>query len=133
MKIKTVSFSALFNLGNYSNEKIGFTVQLDEGETVDQVIESLRQKTRECALPNIDDVRNAIRQARLDLNDLENKLYKARKEWDATVEFLTKQGIKPDAAYMPRFNYLLPAIGEESIEVVDESIEVVDEKDDIHF
>ena len=33
MKIKTVEYSALINLGNYSNEKIGFTAEIHEAIT----------------------------------------------------------------------------------------------------
>lgn len=34
MQTKSVEYSKTFNLGNYSNEKIGLIVELQEGETV---------------------------------------------------------------------------------------------------
>ena len=60
MKIKTVQYLATVNLGNYSNEKIGFTADINEDDDAQQVIEVLRQKVKDCALPNIEDVQSEI-------------------------------------------------------------------------
>ena len=121
MKIKTVQYLATINLGNYSNEKIGFTADINEDDELKQAVEVLRQKVRDCALPNIEDVQSEIYKHQNELRRLENKLEKARSEWDATAEFLRAQGIKADAANMPQFTNLLPAIADER--VIDGEIE----------
>jgi phosphotransacetylase len=117
MKIKTVEYSALINLGNYSNEKIGFTAELAEEETVEQVIESLRQKVRENGGPNADEMYNKLYESRQALKELERKIQKAAQQWNATAEFLRAQGIKPDAVDLPQFTHLLPEVKEEHTRV----------------
>ena len=121
MKIKTVQYLATINLGNYSNEKIGFTADINEDDELKQAVEVLRQKVRDCALPNIEDVQSEIYKHQNELRRLKDKLEKARSEWDATAEFLRTQGIKADAANMPQFTNLLPAIADER--VIDGEIE----------
>lgn len=122
MEIKTVHYSALINLGNYSNEKIGFSAELSEGESVEQAIESLRQKIKEVAGLNAEEVDQLLYRGRREIKELERKLQKARQEWDATAEFLRAQGIKPDASDMPVFTRLLPEVKEESTRAVDGEI-----------
>lgn len=114
MLIKTVHYSALLNLGNYSNEKIGFTAELAEGETVEEVIEALRQKVKDNGGVNAEELYSSIYQGKTELKEIEKKINKARSEWDAVSEFLKTQGIKPDAAAMPKFTNLLPEVKEES-------------------
>lgn len=123
MKIKSVEYSALFNLGDYNNEKISFTADVEEGESVEEVVEKLRNKAKECALPNSDDIRDYIFRSQGELRKLEQKLHKARKEWDATAQFLRTQGIKVDATDMPQFDNLLPGIAEEKANVVQADLE----------
>lgn len=75
MKIKTIHYSALLNLGNYSNEKIGFTVQFEpEEETVDDVIDSLREKVKEVGGKNADEFYSKQLEARQRLAELESKI-----------------------------------------------------------
>lgn len=123
MKIKRVEYSALVNLGNYSNERISFTADLTDGETPETAIVQLRTKAQECALPNMDTTISDIYKAQKELKDLERKLVKARGEWNATAEFLRAQGIKTDASDMPQFNRLLAGLSEESVEVTEAEIE----------
>lgn len=115
MKIKTVHYLATINLGNYSNEKIGFAADVDDSETPEQVVEALRNKAQECALPNSENTYETIHKAQSELRDLERKLNKARSEWNATAEFLKAQGIKADAVNMPSFTNLLPGIAEDHV------------------
>lgn len=112
MKIKTIHYSALLNLGNYSNEKIGFTAELEEDETVEEVIEALKQKVEENGGQNAEEIYSNIYQGRNDLREIEKKINKARAEWDAVAEFLKMQGIKPDTPVMPKFTNLLPEVKE---------------------
>ncbi|MEH2069155.1 MAG: hypothetical protein V7K47_13510 [Nostoc sp.] len=44
MKIKLVHAHFLISIGDYSNERVGFTVELEEGETVKDVVATLRQQ-----------------------------------------------------------------------------------------
>ena len=118
-----VHYSALINLGNYSNEKIGFSAELSEGESVEETIELLRQKIKEVAGLNAEECDQLLYRGRREIKDLERKLQKARQEWNATAEFLRAQGIKPDANDMPLFTRLLPEVKAESSvdgEIVDD-------------
>lgn len=122
MQIKVVHYSALINLGNYNNEKIGFTAELGEGETPEQVIEALRQKIKDIAGLNAEEVERLLYKGRKEIEELERKMRKARQQWDATAEFLRAQGIKTDATDMPQFTHLLPEVKEESTGAIDGDI-----------
>lgn len=115
MKIKTVEYSALINLGNYSNEKIGFTAQLEEGETVEQVVEQLRQKVKDNGGVNAEELYDKLYKGRQELRALEAKIIKARQTWEQTAEFLKAQGLRPDAPPMPTFSNLLPEAKDEQV------------------
>lgn len=115
MKIKTVHYLATINLGNYSNERIGFTADIESGEDERQAIEILRQKVKECSLPNIEDVQREIYKSQTELSLIQSKLAKLRTQWDATAEFLRKKGIKTDAVDMPQFSLLLPSVSDEQV------------------
>lgn len=123
MRIKTIHYLATINLGNYSNEKIGFTADINEDEDEKQAIEILRQKSIDCALPDIDDVRQEIRKYADELRTIKKKLEKARGEWDSMAEFLRTQGIKTDSVNMPSFTNLLPQVSDE--QVIDGEIDEV--------
>jgi len=43
MKTKTVSYSKVFSLGNYENEKIGVEIEIQEGDDVQKAIQDARQ------------------------------------------------------------------------------------------
>ena len=131
MKIKTVQYMATVNLGNYSNEKIGFTAQLDDGDSPESVIEKLRQKAMDCALPNTNELFNEIRERGQELRALKQTLNKTRKQWESTAEFLRTQGIKPDVVDMPQFINLLPQIEGES--VIEGEMKDEDEDEDRFF
>ncbi len=42
MKIKRLHAPNLISTGNYNNERIGFSVELNEGESIESVVTSLR-------------------------------------------------------------------------------------------
>lgn len=123
MQIKTVHYSATINLGDYSNEKLGFTAQVAENESVEQVFEALKAHVRDLGGYNADQLYQAQSKGRAELAELERKICKARAEWDATAEFLRAQGIKLDAPVMPRFANLLSEVKEERFETVAGEIE----------
>lgn len=123
MQIRTVHYSALLNLGNYSNEKIGFTAQISEDETVEQVIEQLREKVKQNGGANAEELYETMWKGRRELAELERKIKKATDEWNATAEFLRAQGIKPESPNMPLFTNLLPEVQEENSGIIDGELE----------
>lgn len=133
MKIKKVHYLATLNLGNYSNEKIGFSAEIENGETPEQVLEQLREKVKGCALPNSEKLYSEIRDRKYALDALNEKIEKAKNQWNATAEFLRTQGIKPDAVDLPQFTHLLPQVESEHSEVSDGEVEDDDDDDDDGF
>jgi small-conductance mechanosensitive channel len=117
MKIKQVHAHFLISIGNYSNERIGFSVELDENETPEEAIKILRIKAAEIVGRPAQDLYDEKWRAEQAIRSLEGRLEVLRKEWDATAEFLKAQGIKSDASPMPQFNNLLKAakVEEESV------------------
>lgn len=123
MQIKQVHAYFLISIGNYSNERIGFTVELDEGESPEQAVAELREKAKTIVGQPADELYSEKYRIESAIRELERRLASLRKEWDATAEFLKAQGIRPDAPPMPQFNNLLKAakVEEEAIggELVD--------------
>lgn len=124
MKITQIHAHFLISIGNYSNERIGFSVELDEGETPESVVPTLRDKARAIVGKTAEELYSEKYGLEQAVRVLEKRLAKLRKEWDATSEFLRGQGIRPDAPSMPQFNNLLAAakVEEETIEGTLESI-----------
>ncbi|MHC5724100.1 MAG: hypothetical protein ACYT04_40085 [Nostoc sp.] len=120
MKIKTIHAHFLISIGNYSNERIGFSVELDEGETVESVVVELREKAKKIVGKTAEELYNRKNNLYRECLDLETNLNKLRQEWDATAEFLKAQGLNPVAPSMPQFRNLLNAVTVES-EVVTEA------------
>jgi hypothetical protein len=117
MKINQIHAHFLISIGNYSNERIGFSVTLEEGESVEDAVAELRKKATAIIGQPADDLYGRKYHAERQCKEIENRLTKLRKEWDAMSEFLHKQGIKPDIQPMPQFNNLLEAarIEEETV------------------
>lgn len=113
MKVKQIHAHFLISIGSYSNERIGFTVELDEGETPEEVVPQLRQKAIALVGEPAERLYEKQYQAEQSCRAVEQRLAKLRKEWDATAEFLKAQGIRPDAPSMPQFSNLLQAAIEE--------------------
>ena len=99
MKITLVHFSALVNTGNYENEKVGLDAQMEDGDTVEQVVEALKDKV--FAQLDRTDKLQARRELLWEIRELEDKVAGARANWEKTAEFLRAQGIRPDAPEMP--------------------------------
>ena len=133
-KIIRVEYSALFNLGDYNNEKIGLSACLDEGELPEEAIAALREQAIEMAVNKGDGDYNSIMQciweARDTLSVLEKRIKDAQTEWNRTAEFLRAQGIKPDAPNL--VPNLLPgssAPDDENIQICNGEIEGEQDKD----
>lgn len=124
MQIKTIHYSALINLGNYNNERIGFTAEIAPDESIPDVLAELRQRVVTNASLDAEKVQQTLYDGRNKLKDLESKIHKATAEWNAIAEFLRAQGIKPESPNMPQFTNLLPEI--KSDRVVEGEIEEED-------
>lgn len=127
MKIIRVAYSALFSLSNYNNERINLVANLQDGESPEEVIEKLKEKVWQAGGENAKEIYEAIRERQYALREIEEKLSKATERWNATADFLRKQGIKPDAPHLPSFENLLPHVEEE---VIQGEIDDDDEEDD---
>lgn len=110
MKTTHVEFSALFNLGDYSNEKIGFRVELEEGDDVDQVVEHLRNKAISLSAGEGDaqNLYNRIYTSHSELRKLNDKVKAATEQWNQVADFLRAQDLKPDAPNLPSLPALTP-------------------------
>lgn len=119
MKIRTVFYSALANLGDYSNERIGMLAVLDEGESPEDAINQLRDRVVPLCGTKLGELRDQQYSLTNKLHDLTRKLKQAQAQWEATAEFLRAQGLKPDAPDMPEFvKALAPAISSETASIV---------------
>ncbi len=125
MDIKLIHAHFTIPTGNGGRERIGFTTELEPGETIEQVVSELRKRAAEEVGKTFSDYFNERWELRKEVKELEDKLKKLRTEWDATAEFLRTQGIRPKAPSMPQLERLLKAVsGELTVEV-----EVVEEED----
>lgn len=117
MIIKQVHAHFLISVGNYSNERVGFTVELEGEETPESVVTELRERAKAIIGRKAEELYSEKYHLESSVSQLENRLNSLRKEWDATAEFLKAQGVKTDAPSMPQFRNLLKAahIEEESV------------------
>ncbi len=125
MKIKRLHAHFLITTDNYQNERVGFSVELSEGENVEEVVSLLRTKAAEAIGESADKLIKKRRDLSWDCKELETKLSKLREEWDATAQFLKAQGLNPDAPSMPQFSKLLNAVKVDAETVI---TEIVDEE-----
>lgn len=121
MKITHVEFSALYNLGNYNNEKIGLRAQLDDGDTPEEVAAILRSKA--IALNagqggTAEQLYEEIYKKTRELRDLANKIKEATEQWNQTAEFLRAQGLNPAAPNLPTLPALTAAPAEEEYDEI---------------
>lgn len=131
MKIKRLHAHFLITTDNYNNERVGFSVELSEGENVKEVVEVLRVKAVEAIGESADNLLRKRRDLSWECKELEAKLSKIRQEWEATAQFLKAQGLNPEAPSMPQFSKLLNAVKVEVVtEVIDEEDYDEDDEDD---
>lgn len=109
MRIKTVHAHFLISIGNYSNERIGFSVELEEGETPESIVPQLRERAIAIVGRPAQELYDEKYRAEQTIRPLEARLKQLRAEWDATSEFLRTQGVNPDSPKMPVFGNLLSA------------------------
>jgi hypothetical protein len=96
MIIRSVGYSRLVSLGNFENEKISATAELEDGEDAEVVLVDLKGWVNE-RLANRHRQQEEEAQfyrARADLSDIEAKLRDAKRQWDQAKEVLDKHGVK---------------------------------------
>lgn len=109
MKIVKVSYSALANLGDYQNERVGMVAILDEGDSPEDVVLALKEKVTPLCDMRLGVYREEAYRLRASIEELRTKLAKYQDQWNQAAEFLRAQGIKPDAPNFPQFTNLLPS------------------------
>ncbi len=124
MKIKLLHAHFLISTENYCNEKIGFTVELEEGETANEVVAKLREQAIEIVGPKAREIYQEKWDAERSCKKIKAELATLREEWDRMAAFLQAQGIKPNVPKMPMFSNLLSGVKPEeelvTAEIVDE-------------
>ena len=128
MKITTVSYEALANLGNYENEKIKLDAIVEDGDNWEECLEQIRNNVHE-QLKNKEKYNaycNRFYDQRRKLEEITEKLQKAYEQWEETSNFLTAQGLKADVPSFPIEKQNLITAG---IEEVEPQIEDDDDSD----
>lgn len=111
MKITQVHYSALANLGNYENEKVELSAQLEEGENYHDCLEDLKLKVH-AELNNVEryqKLQRSLRDKARELQTVHELLEKAKAQWEIVSTFMVSQGIKTDMAAFPVLPQLAPA------------------------
>jgi hypothetical protein len=110
MKITHVEFSALFNLGDYNNEKLAFRVQLEDDDHVGDVVSALREKAIGLSAGEgvARESYDRIYQRQRELRELERKIVDATEQWNQVANFLRAQGLNPEAPNLPSLPALAP-------------------------
>ena len=119
MKITQVEYQALYNLGNYNNERISLRATVEDGETPEEVVDQLRQKAIALNVGSGGDAEELYRRMyryHRDLKELEGKIKTAADQWNQTAAFLKAQGLNPDAPTLEPFQSLLPPAEEGVVE-----------------
>jgi hypothetical protein len=117
MKIEKLHAHFLITTDSYNNERVGFTVTLDEGEDTTKVVELLRIRACNAIGESADALSSKRRTLSYNCDNLQKKLDKLREEWEATAQFLKAQGLNPEAPSMPQFRNLLQSVKVDSEEV----------------
>ena len=103
MKIKQIEYSALVNLGNYENEKVQLTAEVEDGENWEEALEELKRQAHS-KVNNADDyykMCDRYRDQKRKLEDITEKLHKAYDQWEEASNFIIAQGIKPSVPSFP--------------------------------
>jgi uncharacterized coiled-coil DUF342 family protein len=117
MKIEKLHAHFLITIDSYNNERVGFTVTLEEQDDIKQVVNELRVKACNAIGESAEKLDSKRRQLASECFKYEERLNKLRKEWEATADFLKAQGLNPDAPSMPQFRSLLTSVKVDSEEV----------------
>ena len=119
MKITTVSYEAIANLGNYENEKIKLEAVLEDGDIYESCLEELKNKVHE-QLKNqekYNDYCDRFNEQKRKLEELQEKVQQAQTQWEQASNFLIAQGWnKADVPLFPIEEPDLIPTGQEEVE-----------------
>jgi hypothetical protein len=110
MEIKRIHAHFLVSTGNCCNERVGFTVEMHEDETVEQVVAQLRETAIKIIGSDARTLYRRKQDCEAACDRLEHKLADLKRRWSATAEFLRAQGINPEAPEIPLFENLLAGV-----------------------
>jgi hypothetical protein len=108
MKVTQIEYVALYNTGNYEHEKVGLTVQLEEGEAPEEVVIALRKKTAEMVGPKAMEQVHLKHQLNQAVKKMQDTAANAGEEYEQLREFMRAQGLKLDMPVFPMLKTLLP-------------------------
>ena len=129
MKIKTIHAHFHQSLGNCNSERIGFTVEVEEDDNLEKIVEQLRNRASEIIGEECTRFYRKLRVSRRELESIEQQLSQRKEEYNNLAEFFRTQGIKDLPALSGTVNLLPPAlINDVHHEIVGE-IEEEDEED----
>lgn len=95
MQITSVSYSRLVSTGDYENEKIGATANVDDGQDAAMVLDELRAWVNEGLTLNskLQETAQQLRDAEWRLRQAKEELRNAIKRWESAKEFLRLHGL----------------------------------------
>lgn len=98
VNITRVSYGRLVNLGNYENERIEATTEVN-GETAEEALQALRAWVGEQIGTTRRDLeeRDRAQQLRYQVAEYEQRLKDARAKWDKAEAFMKSHGIDTSA------------------------------------
>ena len=109
MKITTATYGGTFSTGNYENQKLSLSAQLEDGDTPETAIAALKEKVIQLAGPSAQAKWEETRLLERNLFQLRKKTEAAHQEWEKVSSFLAAQGLKADMPQFPELKFLLPA------------------------
>ena len=118
MKIKTVKYAALANLGNYENERIELEAELEKGDDYQKVLADLTDKVHSL-LNNKDkyyEYVNEYQRMKRKCKETYEELEKMKSLYEKASAFLAAQGLKRDMPLFPIEDTALIAPAVEEVE-----------------
>lgn len=96
MKVETISYKRTKNLGNYENEVLELTAQINETDDPDQVILELRDRVnRQLGISeSVANLKNDQTLLQEQNTQLEANIAAATERWNKILEFMEKLGVK---------------------------------------
>ncbi len=102
MKIQTVTYGRLRNLGNYENDRVESTAVVERGETPEQALVKLADWVHERLGLSMEDIRQMERHGREvqeEVRLIEEKLGLLRGNYDAFKAVLAARGVDLDSLF----------------------------------
>jgi hypothetical protein len=132
MKTIEVTWGGTFGTGNFQNEKISATAEVDEGQSPETAIAVLKEFVLAQASKSVQDEYLRKHILEREIAELEEKAKEAKAEWEQIAAFLVAQGLKPDGvASFPVLKLLGSASSGRNVKIIqdrdnDSSCEIED-------